>query len=36
VTIDARSEADEPLIYIHGQGDIVPGLEKVLSSWAAS
>jgi FKBP-type peptidyl-prolyl cis-trans isomerase SlyD len=24
------SEENEPLIYIHGQGDIVPGLEKAL------
>jgi FKBP-type peptidyl-prolyl cis-trans isomerase SlyD len=24
------SEHDEPLVYIHGQGDIVPGLEKAL------
>jgi len=30
-----ESEADEPLIYIHGQGDIVPGLEKALAGKAA-
>jgi FKBP-type peptidyl-prolyl cis-trans isomerase SlyD len=24
------SDHDEPLVYIHGQGDIVPGLEKAL------
>ena len=29
------SEDDEPLIYIHGQGDIVPGLEKALAGKAA-
>ncbi|HKU44591.1 MAG TPA: peptidylprolyl isomerase [Polyangiales bacterium] len=28
------SEQDEPLIYIHGQGDIVPGLEKALEGKA--
>jgi FKBP-type peptidyl-prolyl cis-trans isomerase SlyD len=29
------SEENEPLIYIHGQGDIVPGLEKALEGKAA-
>jgi FKBP-type peptidyl-prolyl cis-trans isomerase SlyD len=28
------SEHDEPLVYIHGQGDIVPGLEKALQGKA--
>ncbi|MET0386221.1 MAG: peptidylprolyl isomerase, partial [Polyangiales bacterium] len=29
------SDADEPLAYIHGQGDIVPGLETALLGKAA-
>jgi FKBP-type peptidyl-prolyl cis-trans isomerase SlyD len=29
------SEDNEPLVYIHGQGDIVPGLEKALDGKAA-
>jgi FKBP-type peptidyl-prolyl cis-trans isomerase SlyD len=29
------SEADEPLAYIHGQGDIVPGLESALLGKSA-
>ena len=28
------SEDNEPLVYIHGQGDIVPGLEKALEGKA--
>ena len=30
-----ESEAQDPLIYIHGQGDIVPGLEKALAGKTA-
>jgi FKBP-type peptidyl-prolyl cis-trans isomerase SlyD len=30
-----ESEKDEPLNYIHGQGDIVPGLEKALTGKGA-
>jgi len=29
------STGDEPLAYIHGQGDLVPGLEKALQGKAA-
>lgn len=29
------SEDNEPLVYIHGQGDIVPGLEKALDGKLA-
>ena len=29
------SEGDEPLAYIHGQGDIVPGLEQALTGKSA-
>ncbi len=29
------SENNEPLVYIHGQGDIVPGLEKALEGKGA-
>ena len=29
------SDGDEPLAYIHGQGDIVPGLEQALAGKAA-
>ena len=29
------SEGDEPLAYIHGQGDIVPGLERALLGKSA-
>ena len=29
------SEGDEPLAYIHGQGDIVPGLEQALAGKSA-
>jgi FKBP-type peptidyl-prolyl cis-trans isomerase SlyD len=29
------SEGDEPLAYIHGSGDIVPGLERALSGKGA-
>ena len=29
--IDSSSETGEPLTYLHGNGDIVPGLEQALT-----